>query len=85
MAETKFNRQKNETDRKQQNLNELLSKIDQMDYEMQMAKKEFEVTNANNEYLIANLKKSLKLYDDRGLSVDEANMMIGEDFRSQAA
>jgi len=84
MSEAKFTRQKNETDAKDHDVHELLSKIDNMDYEMQMAQKEFDVTNANNEYIIRNLKETLKIFEDRGMTVDEANIMMGEDYRSHA-
>lgn len=56
MAEAKFTRQKNETEKRDHDVHELLSRIDQMDYDAQMARNDFEVANKNNLYIIEKLK-----------------------------
>jgi hypothetical protein len=44
--------------------------------------KQLELTIASKDFVIEDLRNTIKIFDTRDLTVYEANMMMGEDHRS---
>ena len=55
-----------------------------LEREKEVLEEEKDVLEKNKDFLIASLKKTIKIFDTRDNQVYEANQMIGEDYRSQA-
>ena len=84
MSEAKLTRQKNETDQRALQILEVQQELDKVDNAKGVVEKQLETTIANKDFIIQNLRDTIKVYDTRDHSVYEPNMMMGEDHRSQA-
>jgi AraC-like DNA-binding protein len=65
MSEAKLTRQKNETDRRSIEMLEVQSELDKLDNAKGIVEKQLELTIANKDFIIQNLRDTIKVYDTR--------------------